>query len=193
MKKDTIVRIAIVVVLILAVLFALKGNIYRMAVKYEDGGNRKSYELKDETFINHINQQLPNDESLDENIDIETIIDISLAITADKLDYSAEAEENDPHKVFAAGSANYIGYAAFTASVSNYLIKRFGLNKEWEVKPKKGKLYVFGTNKTKKAKDGWYKDHDIVVYKNKTTKEEVFVDPSAYESYGVKIVDKRQK
>ncbi|MDU1890642.1 MAG: hypothetical protein E6767_08120 [Dysgonomonas sp.] len=193
MKKETIIRLAIVVVLILAVLFAMRGNIYKTVVKYEDGGNRKNYELKDKGILNYIHEQLPNDESLDANIDIDMIVDLSLDITANTLDYFAEAETNDPHEVFIIKNANYIGYAAFTASVGNYLLKRFEMSKEWEAKPKKGKLYRFGSNKTKGAKEGWYKDHDFVIFRNKNTKEEIYVDPSAYESYGVSRVNKYQK
>lgn len=192
-KKGTIIAVVVGIAVVIALLFLFRGNVYQMVVKYEDAGNRKSYTVKDEAFAAFINRNLPNDESLDENIDIEQIIDLSLDVTVKTLDYSAEASENDPQKTLMEGYANYIGYAAFTATVGDYLLKRFGLNKEWEAKPKKAKLYMFGTNKTKKAPDGWYKDHDFVVFKNKTTKEEIYVDPSAYESYGTKRVDKYQK
>lgn len=191
--KGSVIAVVAVIVIILGGLFLFRGSVYRMAVKYEDGGNRKSYQVNDEAFATYINRILPNDESLDENIDIEQIVDLSLDITTESLNYFAEATENDPHKTLVLGNANYIGYAAFTATVGDYLLKRFGLNKEWEVKPKKAKLYFFGTNKSKKALDGWYKDHDYVVFRNKKTKEEIYVDPSAYDSYGTRRVDKYQK
>lgn len=192
-KKGIIIAIVVGIMVLVALLFLFKGNVYRMAVTYEDAGNRKSYTVKDEAFATFINRSLPNDESLDENIDIEQIIDFSLDMTVKTLDYFAEASESDPQKILMEGYANYIGYAAFTATVGDYLINRFGLNKEWEVKPKKAKLYMFGTNKSKNAPEGWYKDHDIVVFKNKATKEEIYVDPSAYESYGTRRVDKYEK
>lgn len=192
-KKGTIIAVVAIVLVLVALLFLFKGNIYRIAVKYEDAGNRKSYTVKDEAFAAFINHNLPNDESLDENIDIEEIIDFSLNMTVKTLDYFSEALENDPQKTLMDGYANYTGYAAFTATVGDYLLKRFGMNKEWEVKPKKAKLYVFGTNKSKKALDGWFKEHDFVVFRNKATKEEIYVDPIAYESYGAKRVDKYEK
>lgn len=196
MKKDikgTITRTAVIIVIILVALFLLKGTIYRIAVKYEDAGGRKSYELKDEKLTSYINQNLPNDESLDEDIDIETIIDFSLNMTSDALDFSTEYVDNEPLKAFENGGANCVGYAAFTAATANYLIKRFGLDKEWEAKPKKGKLYLFGNNMHKNVKNGWFKDHDFVVFRNKSTKEEIYVDPTAFDYLGVKRVDKRQK
>jgi len=192
-KKGNILAIAIIVIAILLLAFFLKGNIYRGVVKYEDTGGRKNYELKDDALTAHINQSLPNDESLDETIDIDQIIDLSQEITSESLDFSFEYKDNEPVKAFQNGGANCIGYAAFTAATGNYLIKRFGLEKEWEARPKKGKLYLFGNNMHKNAKDGWFKDHDFVVFRNKSTKEEIYVDPTAYDYFGAKRVSKRQK
>lgn len=191
--KSVIVRISIIVLVVLVAIFLLKGTIYRFAVKYEDGGGRKEYQIKDETLSSFITKNLPNDESLDTNIDIETIIDLSLTMTVQALDFSAEEKESDPQKTFVSGTANYMGYAAFTASVGNYLINWYGLSKEWEAKPKKGKLYLFGNNMNKNVKEGWFKDHDIVIFKNKKTKEEIYVDPIVYDYLGVQQVDKRPK
>lgn len=191
-RKGLLLGIVIGVIIVFAALFFFKGTIYTSVVKYEDAGNRKSYEIKDQNLILFINQNLPNDESLDENIDIETIADLSLEITSKRLDYFSDAKENDPQKI-TDNLANYQGFAAHTAAVGNYLLRRFELHKEWEVKPKKGKLYLFGSNMTKGAKDGWFKDHDIVVFLNKNTKEEVYVDPGAYESFGVRRVERYKK
>lgn len=192
-SKDTLLKVIVITAFTLVLLFLFKDNIYRMAVKYEDGGNRKSYDIKDESLANYINQNLPNDESLDATIDIDQIIDLSQEITTKTLDFSLEAVESDPKKLIVAPEANCVGYAAFTAAVGNYLLNRFEMNKEWEVKPKKGKLYLFGNNMHKNAQSGWFKDHDFVIYRNKNTKEEIYVDPTVYEYFGVKRVDKYQK
>lgn len=191
-NKAIIFRIVASVVLILALLFFLRGNIYRMAVKYEDAGGRKSYEVKDANLAKFINENLPNDEELDKNINIDMIVDFSQEMAVKALDYSNIATDSDPQKTLISGTAGYEGYAAFSAAVGNFLIKMY-LDDQWEAKPKKGKLYFFGSNKTKNAKSGWYKDHDFVVFRNKSTKEEIYIDPAAYESYGVKRVDKYQK
>lgn len=192
-NKNIIIAVVVIVVALAALLFIFKGDVYRMVVKYEEAGNRKSYDVKEEAFAVLINRNLPNDEALDDYIEIDQIVDFSLDITVKMLDHFSEASVNDPHKTLIGGYANYIGYAAFTASVGNYLVRMFGFDKEWEVKPKKAKLYIFGTNKSHKAKEGWFKDHDMVVFRNKKTKEEIYVDPSAYEAYGVRRVDKYQK
>lgn len=192
-KKNTVYTVIVSVVIVIILLFFLKGSIYRMAVKYEDAGGRKSYEIKDDKLASYINQSLPNDESLDANIDIDAIIDFSLEMTGDALDFSTIYNDSEPYKAFEVGGANCVGYAAFAAATGNYLIKRFGLDKEWEAKPKKGKLYLFGNNMHKNAKDGWFKDHDFVVFRNKNTKEEIYVDPTAFDYFGTRRVDKRQK
>lgn len=192
-KKEKIIAIVVAVVVGIALLFVFKGSIYQWAVKYEDGGNRKSYEIKDDALVSYILQSLPNDESLDENIDIDQIINLALDMTDEALRFSIEYADVEPLKAFQNGGANCVGYAAFTAATGNYLIKRFGLEKEWEAKPKKGKLYLFGNNMHKGAKEGWFKDHDFVVFRNKKTKEEIYVDPTAYDYFGAKRVNKREK
>lgn len=191
-SKATLIRIAVSLLIVFVFLFFMKGNIYRMAVKYDDGGGRKTYEVKDDAFAKYINENLPNDEALDQKINIDMIIDFSQEMTAKALDFSERATESDPQKTFVGGLANYEGYAAFSAAIGNYLTRMY-LNSEWEAKPKKGKLYLFGSNKTKDAKDGWFKDHDFVIFRNKNTKEEIYIDPVAFDSYGVKRVDKYQK
>lgn len=196
MKKKTnsnLLKVVAAIVVVIVLLFLFRGNIYRMAVKYEDGGSRKSYDIKEGDLATFINQSLPNDEALDATISIEQIIDLSQEITTKVLDFSSDAQESDPQKLFVATEANYIGYAAFTSAVGTYLIKRFGMGKEWEAKPKKGKLYLFGNNMTKDAKSGWFKDHDFVVFRNKNTKEEIYVDPTVDEYLGLKRVDRYQK
>ncbi|GAB6121155.1 hypothetical protein [Dysgonomonas termitidis] len=192
-KKNTVYTVIISVVVVIILLFFLKGSIYRMAVKYEDAGGRKSYDIKDEKLASYIHQSLPNDESLDANIDIETIIDLSLDMTSAALDYSSVYNDSEPPEAFENRGANYVGYAAFTAATGSYLIKRFGMDKEWEARSKKGKLYLFGKNMQKDAVDGWFKDHDFVIFRNKKTKEEIYVDPVAFDYFGTKRVDKREK
>lgn len=187
--KATFIRVAVSLLAVLMLLFFMKGYIYQMAVKYEDGGGRKNYEVKDEAFAKYINENLPNDEELDKKINIDMIVYFSQEMTAKALDFSEKVTESDPQKTLVGGLANYEGYAAFSAAIANYLAKMY-LNGEWEAKPKKGKLYLFGSNKTKGAKDGWFKDHDFVVFRNKNTKEEIYIDPVAYDLYGIKRVDK---
>lgn len=192
-KQNKTIAIVAGVVIALLLLFVFKGYVYQWAVKYEDAGSRKNYDIKDETLASFIIQNLPNDEALDENIDISQIIDFSLSMTDQALDFSIEYSDNEPSKAFQNKGANCVGYAAFTAATGNYLLKRFGLDKEWEARPKKGKLYLFGNNMHKNATSGWFKDHNFVIFKNKKTKEEIYVDPTAYEYFGARRVDKFQK
>lgn len=192
-KREKTIAISIGIIIGIALLFVFKGNIYQMSVKYEDAGSRKSYDIKDEALISYILHALPNDESLDENIDISQIIDLSLKMTDDALSFSIEYSDNEPSVAFKNQGANCVGYAAFTAATGNYLIKRFGIDKEWEAKPKKGKLYLFGNNMHKNAQSGWFKDHDFVIFKNKKTKEEIYVDPTAYDYFGTRRVNKYEK
>ena len=58
-KKGIIIAIVVGIMVLVALLFLFKGNVYRMAVTYEDAGNRKSYTVKDEAFATFINRSLP--------------------------------------------------------------------------------------------------------------------------------------
>lgn len=190
--KKTIFKIAASILVLVILFFLFRGPGYRLAVKYEDAGGRKTYEVKDDSLAKFINENLPNDEALDQKINIEMIADFSEQMAAKALDFSDRVTNVDPNKTLRDGVANYEGYAAFSAAVGNYLIKMY-LTDEWEAKPRKSKLYLFGTNKTKNANDGWFKDHDIVVFKNKNTKEEILIDPAAFAAYDIRRVDQYQK
>lgn len=190
--KKTIFRIAASVLVLVVLFFLFRGPVYRIAVKYEDAGGRKNYEVKDERLAKFINENLPNDEALDQKINIEMIVDFSEHMAAQALEFSDNPTNVDPNKTLIDGAANYEGYAAFSAAVGNFLINMY-LSDEWEAKPRKSKLYLFGSNKTKDAKSGWFKDHDIVVFKNKNTKEEILIDPAAFDAYDIRRVDKYQK
>lgn len=191
-KKSNFLICIFFIIALVVITFFLRGTIYQMAVKYEDVGGRKAYEVKDKNLENYILENLPNDEMLDINITIDQVIELSQEMTSELLDYSFETKESDPQKIYTSGLANCIGYSALNAAIADYLIKRFEL-KGWEAKPKKGKLYLFGNNMHKNATDGWFKDHDFVVFKNKNTKDEIYVDPIAYEYFGAKYVEKYRK
>ena len=109
MKKKTnsnLLKVVAAIVVVIVLLFLFRGNIYRMAVKYEDGGSRKSYDIKEGDLATFINQSLPNDEALDATISIGQIIDLSQEITTKVLDFSSDAQESDPQKLFVTTEAS---------------------------------------------------------------------------------------
>lgn len=184
-RKKFFARFFVILIVIGIAGFVFRGTLYRGAVSYKEDGDRKNYKVKDKNLAIYIED---NSEGADS--DIETIIDISQVITARALEFSPDAKENDPNKTVLLRRANCAGYAAFTAATGNYLIDKYKLSKIWEAKPVKGKLFVFGQDIQKKFKSKSFKDNDFVIFRNKITKREIYVDPCIYDKTGIKRIAK---
>lgn len=184
-KKNKLVKIFLVLVVVLIGAFVFRGAIYRATISYKEDGGRKNYKVKDKNFAIFIENN--KGENTD---DIESIIDASLKITDKALHYSLVVKENDPNKTVLLRQANCVGYAAFTAATGNYLIDKYKLSKIWEAKPVKGKLYLFGQDMHKRTKSNSFKDHDFVIFRNKITKREICVDPTVNDKFGIKRISK---
>lgn len=179
MKKRTKRRIKYLITfafLLLIALFVFRGCTYRAVVSYKDNGGRKNYKVKDKNLAVFIEENIPSDHTGD----IESIIDLSQQLTKDALTYSSEAKENDPNKTVLLRRANTSGYAAFTASIGNYLIDKYKLKQVWEAKPMKSKIHAFGYQIDPKNKNTVFKNNDFVVFRNKVTGREISVDPVVY-------------
>lgn len=190
MKKKTKKRLRntlIIIFIALVAAFLFRGSIYRSIVSYKEDGGRKNYKVKDKNLAVFIEDKLSGSQAGD----IESIIGISQEITAKALDFSPESKENDPNKTVLLRRANYTGYAAFTASTGNYLIEKYKLSEVWEAKPVKGKLFLLGYDMHKQTKNKSFKDRDFVIFRNKITHREICVDPSLYDSYGIKKIRKQ--
>lgn len=189
MKKRTQKKLRntlIILFALIATLFFFRGCAYRTIINYKDVGSRKNYKVKDKNQASFIEDNIPSNHSGD----IESIIDLSQKITDKALSFSMDAKENDPSKTVLLRRANCVGYAAFTAATGNYLIDKYKLNKVWEAKPVKGKLYMFGVDMHAKTKNAMFKDHDFVVFKNKITQREISVDPTIYEYFKIDRITK---
>lgn len=184
-KKKSIARILLIIIVMLVAAFIFRGGIYRGLVSYKEDGGRKNYKAKDKNLVIFIEDRIDKSAT-----DIESIVDLSQKITNDALSFSSEIKENDPNKTVLLKRANSSGYAAFTASVGNYLIDKNNLSKVWEAKPVKGKLYVLGNDMNKKTKNKSFKEYDFVIFRNKITKKEITVDPTAYDKYGIMRITK---
>lgn len=189
MKKKTkkrLITLFLFLILLLGGIFIFRGDIYRFAVAYKDDGGRKSYRVKDKNLAAYIEDNVPSNQAKD----IESVIDLSQRITAEALLFSLDARENDPNKTVLLGRANCVGYTAFAAATADYLIDRYKLSEVWEVKPVKGKLYLLGYDMHKQTKNKSFKDHDFVIFRNKITKREICIDPTLFDSSGIKRIRK---
>lgn len=183
-----LLKTLVVLFVFAAILVLFKGCIYQTAIKYEDAGGRKIYKVKDDKLEAYIIDNLPEGDITD----IEEIVNLSLDITSKTLQFKLDSKEKDPKKLIPTGEVNCMGYASFNAAVGNYLINKYNL-KDWKAKPVKGKLYLFGYEITSKSKESYFKDHDFVIFYNKNTKDEIYIDPSVHDCLGIDKVDKYVK
>lgn len=169
-------NIIIFIALLGFTLFLFRGNLYRAIVGYKEDGQRTNYIATDKRLISFIEENLST--TPPQNID--EIVDLSQKITNKALSFHLDSKDANPNKTIETEKANCIGYAAFTASTANYLINKYNLSKEWEAKPFRGKLYVFGEDIHRYITNKSFKDHDFVIFKNKSTGQEISIDPTIY-------------
>lgn len=186
-SKNRFTKIFLILAIILGALFVFRGTVYRTVVTYKEDGSRKNYKVKDKNLAIFIEDNIKSNQAGD----IESIVDLSQEITDLALTFSLEGKENDPNKTVLLRQANCVGYAAFAASVGNYLIEKYKLDEVWEAKPVKGKLYLFGVDMHSKFKNKSFKDHDFVIFRNKITKKEITIDPAVYDRFGIERITKK--
>jgi len=167
-------RILFTILTVLMVCILLRGILYRHIVTYKSIGQRTSYTATSNNLIQYIEE---NSVKRD-NLSVESIIKESLSLTAKTLNFSFSESSRDPNSLIDSKKANCTGYAAFFFAVCNYQLKKYNLSEQWVVSSEIGQLYVFGTNIHNYFDSSFFKDHDFVIVRNKTTKDFFAVDPS---------------
>ncbi|MDP2388519.1 MAG: hypothetical protein Q8M29_19250 [Bacteroidota bacterium] len=116
--------------------------------------------------------------------DPEEIIEESLALTSETLQFTFSKCDKDPNKLLKSKKANCIGYAAFCSAVCNQLFEENKMT-DWKASPQIAKIYVLGINVHQYISSPFFKDHDFVKIENIKTGECYFVDPSLYDYTGI--------
>ncbi|MBK6835259.1 MAG: hypothetical protein IPG89_13700 [Bacteroidetes bacterium] len=166
--------------LLLVVLF--RGFLFRNSVVYHQIKSRDALIIKDDKLIEFVNTS---------DIDtacIEEIIESALDITSEKLSFTDGTCDVNPDKLFYSSKSNCIGYAGFYASICNYLLKKYHLDKEWKATSVVGKLNLFGYDIHKLFSSPFFKDHDFVVIENKISRIKYAVDPTIHDYLGVEYI-----
>lgn len=167
-------RIFLIILTLTIVGLVFRNWFYRHLITYKSVGLRTNYPATNRRLIGYIdaNNISQND------IAIESIIKHSLALTSNKLSYTAGKNQNDPNKLIVTQKAHCVGYASFFATTCNYLLQKNGLDNTWKAKPRIGQLYFLGTNVHRYFDSPFFKDHDFVTIENKKTGQTLAVDPT---------------
>ena len=180
----TIKRSLLMILLLTSVGFLFRGWIYRHVVTYKSVGTRTTYPASDKNFTQYIDSCLDNQMQPD----IKQIINLALAITSERLTYTAEKNDIDPNLLFTSRNAHCVGYAAFFTTTCNYLLKKYDLADQWTAKRRIGQLYFLGTNIHPYFPTPFFKDHDFVTIENKETGEILAVDPTVKDYLSIDFV-----
>ena len=172
MKIIKRIFLAILIMTTVGILF--RGWFYRHLVTYKSIGLRTNYLATDEKLIEYIDASIDKES----DSDIEQIIKLSLLATSNKLNYTADKNENDPNKLISTKTAHCVGYASFFSTTCNYLLRKFSLDDRWLAKPRIGQLYFSGINIHKYFNSPFFKDHDFAIIENKKTGQILAVDPT---------------
>jgi hypothetical protein len=122
--------------------------------------------------------QVVDNEPLEEEINIDVIIEVATKLTTSHLSFTTGKASANPNELAMSKKANCVGYAAMFNAIASYLIKKQGVENEYEVQHKIGKLDFLGIDLHQYSGSPFFKDHDYNIICNKITKEEVAVDAS---------------
>jgi hypothetical protein len=165
-----------------------RGALYRYLVRYQSVGVRMNYVATDDKLIDYI-ETSANEQT---DLDIAQIIQLGLSITSKQLHFAATQNDIDPNHLVNSKAAHCVGYAAFFATTCNYLLKKYNLGDHWEAKPHIGQLYFLGANVHQYSNAPFFKDHDFVTIRNKTTGEIRAVDPTINDYLGIDFINYAQ-
>ncbi|UIR57961.1 hypothetical protein LZQ00_09090 [Sphingobacterium sp. SRCM116780] len=172
MKVIKGIIISILVLVLIGLLF--RGWIYRHLITYKSIGKRQNYTSTNSELTTYIDSC-----SIDKKeLNIQEVIELSLSITAKRLNFSFSKNENNPNKLLYTKNAHCVGYAAFFTTTCNYLLKKYNLINNWEAKQQIGQLSFLSNNIHHYFDSPFFADHDYVLIKNKNNEISYAVDPT---------------
>ena len=124
------------------------------------------------------------------NILMDLMIDFSLEITSEYLDFTFENTSTDLNSLLKSGKANCVGYSVVFNAILNYLLDKTKTETilDFTTEHVVGQISVNGININELFTDPFFKDHDFIIIDYLKSNERIGVDPSLYEYFGIKRV-----
>lgn len=168
-------------ILLFIVLF--RGPLYRIIIKYNIVQNRSEITLTDKSIIEKIDSL-----TLNNDLNISDIIDVSNAITTNKLDFTFKKVSSNPNVIVNEGRANCIGYASLFNSITNYIIYKQGLGNKYKCAHVVGELKFLGADLHAIFNSPFFKNHDFNKILLKEENTYMYIDPSLYDYFWIESV-----
>jgi len=155
----------------MALLFILRGVLFRYLINYNVVSSRAAIEISNQRLIDKINAK-----SIDKTIDLETLTCIANAITCEMLSFTNGKASANPNQLLQTQRANCVGYAAMLNSIANYLIQKHQL--PFASKHQVAKLDLLGLDLHQFFNSSFFKDHDFNEIIDLDTGAKVSIDAS---------------
>jgi hypothetical protein len=177
-------RIILMLVVVVAIVFLLKGTLFRFFVSYRDCGTRDSFELTSW----ELRQYIDSCSVTEPPTDIMGVIMLANKITASQLTFRASSKEIDPNMLCMYHRTHCRGYAAFFEVVCNYLLEKYKFNKEWSCSAHVGHIYLMSLDVHRFFKSSFFKNHDFNSIRNNSDGKEILIDATVYDYFGIETV-----
>jgi hypothetical protein len=170
-----------IILLVILVLFLLRGNIFRLMITYHPIEEQPSYPISAKNLAELV-------ENKPISADAESIVKQTLRLTAGQLRFTSGKNFTDPNQLFYSKSANCVGYAAFFNTTCQALLHKAKLETRFRVKHLRGKLTLHGLDLHQLTDSPYFHDHDFNVLEDLQTGEKVYVDASTFDVLGIGLV-----
>ncbi|QQS06223.1 MAG: hypothetical protein IPK50_04850 [Fibrobacterota bacterium] len=117
--------------------------------------------------------------------DPEVLADRALDFTDDHLVYRFSRTSSDPDRLLESHRAHCVGYALLCASAIRTGLASSGLDKNWSVHARVVKLSLFGVDVHPYLPGAFFRDHDVVELREKSSGRSIWLDPSLHEVVGI--------
>lgn len=169
---------------LLALLYAFRGPLFRLLVTYQPVAERPSNtRLLDAQIKNELDKWL----KINQNASLQAQADFAQAFAAQHLRFTWENAANEPNQAFREGRANCIGYAALSRLCLVYMVKNMGPAQATCVH-QIGSIRLLGYNVHRWFSHPMFRDHDFVQVKGRSTGEIISFDPSLYDYFGISAI-----
>lgn len=117
--------------------------------------------------------------------DPEVLADRALDFTDDHLIYRVSRTSNVPDQLILSHRAHCVGYALFCASAIRTGLASSGLDKNWSAHERVVKVRLFGVDVHPYLPGVFFKDHDVVELREKSSGRSIWLDPSLHDVVGI--------
>ena len=181
-------KVLLALLLLVALGISFRGPLFRATVTYHPIRERAVIRLVDPVVEHGIYSRMLRDKPAD----IQGQVDVALAETSYRLEFTTRLASADPNNFWPEESpANCVGYAATFCSLLCVELDSAGLSDRFEVRHNVGKLTFLGFHLHSLFRSPFFADHDYCTVRDRTTGETWHVDPTVHDHLRIRYITAR--